>query len=163
MIDFKIDKINNIQMFDKNTSEFFEFSDIKNATIEIEIEPSSLSKEALSLNHEASFECELTDCSLPFSYTTTFNDKPLYIEHYIPIMVQACWHKKHRINKKWLKRYGIKEDVLLVRCNVESISPDNSYDPYNLEKSNGFNFELSNMQYKFRPDQLRKNLKIEVH
>lgn len=161
MIDFKIDKINSIQTFDENTSTIFEFGNVKNTTIETEIESSSLSKETLSLNHEASFECELTDYPLLLDCSNTFNDKPLYIEYYIPILTQARWHKKHRINKKWLKRYGMKEDKLLVKCNVESISPDNSYDPYDLEKSNGFNFELSNMQYKFRPDQLRKNLKIE--
>ena len=55
----------------------------------------------------------------------------------------------------------MKKDRVLVKCDVDSISPDNSYDPYDLIESKGFNFELSNMQYKFRPDQLRRNLKIE--
>ena len=77
-------------------------------------------------------------------------------------MIQARWHKKPRINKKWLKRYGMKKDEILVRCDVDSIIPDDSYDSYDLVKSNGFNFEVSNMQYKFRPDQLRKNLKMEI-
>lgn len=80
----------------------------------------------------------------------------------MPILIQARWHRKPRINKKWLKRYGMKEDKILVRCNVNSISPDNSYDPYDLIKSTGFNMELSNMKYKFRPDHLRRNLKIEI-
>lgn len=164
MVDFKIDKINSLQMLDINTLEpIIEFGDINNATIESEIEPSSLSKKVLSFNHEASFEGGLMDCSSLLNYVTDLNDKPFYVEYDIPIMIQARWHKKRRINKKWLKRYGMKKDKVSVRCDVDSISPDNSYDPYDLIKSKGFNLELSNMQYKFRPDQLRRNLKIEMH
>lgn len=165
MIDFKIDKVSNFQMLDINTLEpIVGFSDIGNATIETEIESSSLSKEVLSFNREASFECkgELTNCSSLLNYATDLNNKPLYVEYDVPILVQSRWHKKHRINKKWLKRYGMKEDKVLVRCDVDSISLNNSYDPYDLTESKGFNVELSNMQYKFRPDQLRKNLKIEM-
>ena len=162
MFNLKIDKINSFQMLDTNTLEpIAEFSGIKDVTIESEVEPSSLSKEKLSFNHEASFECESIDCSSLLNYPNDYYNKPFDIEYYLPIMVQARWHKKHRINKKWLKRYGMKKDEVLVRCDVNSISPDNSYDPYNLVESTGFNMELSNMQYKFRPDQLRRNLKIE--
>lgn len=164
MVDFKIDKINSLQMLDINTLEpIIEFSNIGNATIETEIEPSSLSKEVLQFNHFASFESTLTDCSPLLNYASDLNDKPLYIEYDVPIVIQARWHKKPRINKKWLKRYGMKKDKVLVRCDVDSISPDNSYDPYDLIVSKGFNLEVSNMRYKFRPDQLRKNLKIAMH
>lgn len=164
MVDFKIDKINSLQMLDINTLEpIIEFGDINNVTIESEIEPSSLSKEVLSFNHEASFEGELTDCSSLLHCVTDLNSKPLYIECYIPIMIQARWHKKYRINKKWLKRYGMKKDKVRVRYDIDSISPDNSYDHYDLSEPKEFNFELSNMQYKFRPDQLRRNLKVEMH
>ncbi len=164
MIDFKIDKVNTLQILDMNTLEpITEFNDIGDVTIESEIETSSLSKETLSINHEASFECELTDCSSLLNYAANVNDKPFYVEYYIPILIQARWHKKKRINKKWLKRYGMMEDRILVKCDVDSISPDGSYDPYDLVKSNGFNIGLSNMQYKFRPDQLRKHLKMELY
>ena len=164
MVDFKIDKINSVQMLDIHTLEsVIDFGDVGNATIETEIEPSSLSKEVLQFNHSASFEGELTDCSSLLNYVTDLNDKPFYVEYDIPILVQARWHKKRRINKKWLKRYGMKKDKVSVRCDVDSISPDNSYAPYDLIESKGFNLELSNMQYKFRPDQLRRNLKIEMH
>lgn len=162
MVDYKIDKVNSFQMLDINTLEpIMEFSDIGNATVETEIETSSFSKEKLSFNHELSLSCDLADCSSLLTYVSDLNNKPLYVEYYIPILIQARWHKNPRINKKWLKRYGMKKDNVSVRCDVDSISPDNSYDPYDLVESNGFNIELSNMQYKFRPDQLRKNLKIE--
>lgn len=163
MIDFKIDKINSFQIFDINTLEpVVELNDLENATVEMEVETNSLSKEKLSFNHEVSFECESADCSTLFNYVTDLNDKPLYIEYYIPILIQTRWHKKPRIRKKWFKRYGMKKDKILVRCDVNSISPDNSYDPYDLVKSNGFNIEVGNMQYKFRPDQLRRDLKIQM-
>ena len=159
MIEFKA---NSFQILDIDTAQpIANFNNIRDVTIESEVEESSLSKEKLSFNHEASFECELTDCSSLLNYATDFNDKPLYVEYYIPILIQARWHKKPRINKKWLKRYGMKKDKVLVKCDVDSISPDNTYDPYDLVESGGFNIELSNMQYKFRPDQLRRNLKIE--
>ena len=163
MIDFKTDKVSSFQILDINTLKpIIEIEDIKDVTVETEVETSSLSKEKISFNHYASFECELTDCPSLHNYTTNFDDKPLYIEYDIPILIQARWHKKYRINKKWLKRYGMKEDKVLVRYDVDSISPDNSYNPYDLVKPNGFNIEISNMQYKFRPDQLRRNLKIEM-
>ena len=164
MIDFKVDKISNFQMLDINTLEpIAELSDINNCTIESEVETGSFVNEKLSFNHYATLECELTDCSSLLNYKSDFYNKPMYVEYYIPILIQARWHKKPRINKKWLKRYGMKKDRVLVKCDVDSISPDNSYDPYDLIESKGFNFELSNMQYKFRPDQLRRNLKIAMH
>lgn len=163
MFDFKINNINSFQILNTNTLEpITEFSGISDVTIESGIESSSLSKEKLSLTQEASFECNAVDYSLLFDYATNFNDKPFYVEYYVPILIQSRWHKKSRINKKWLKRYGMKKDKVLVRCDVDSISPDNSYDPYDLVESNGFNFELSNMEWKFRPDQLRRNLKSEL-
>lgn len=163
MTNYKIDKINSFKICDINTLEpITELNGIENATIESETEPSSLSKEVLSFNHEASFECELADCSSLLNYAIGLSNKPFCAECYVPIMIQSRWHKKHRINKKWLKRYGMKKDRVLVKYDVDSISPDNSYDPYNLIESKGFNMELSNMRYHFRPDQLRRNLKIEM-
>jgi hypothetical protein len=156
MFDFKIDKINNFQILDVNTLE--PVMEMDNVTIESEIEPSSLSKETLSLTHEASFECELTDYSTLFGYATDYYNKPLDIEFYSPIMIQARWHKKHRINKKWLKRYGMKKDFILVKAKASEVAFDTEREnPYEIECNMG----IENMQYVFRLDQLRRNLKIE--
>lgn len=160
MIEFKA---TNMKMIDIDTSETISEYNLGNAVIETEIETHSLSNEKLSFAHEISFECESTDCSSLLNYITDFNDKPLYIEYRIPIMIQARWHKKSRINKKWLKRYGMKKDNILVRCDVESISPNINYDPYYITEHVEYGMTLSNMQYKFKPDQLRRNLKIEVN
>lgn len=163
MIDFKIDKVNNLKMFDINTLEpIIEYDDISNVSVKSEVEQISLSKEKLSFNHEMSFKCESIDCLSLLNYKTDFSNKPLYVEYYIPIMVQARWHKKKRINKKWLNRYGMKKDNVLVKCDVESISPNTSYDPYCLTEQVKYDMTLDNMQYKFRPDQLRKNLKVKM-
>lgn len=142
-----------------NTSEFY---DVKDATITSWIEPSSMANETLTFNHEATFSAEIEDVSPLFSYTTDLNDKPLYIEYNVPILVQARWHKKPRINKKWLKRYGMKEDSVLVRCYVESINSSNEKDSYYITDHIEIGMTLSGIEYKFRPDQLRRNLKIEV-
>lgn len=83
------------------------------------------------------------------------NDE-IEMEYRIPIRIQARWHKKHRINKKWLKRYGMKEDVLLVNMKINEIVLDT-------EREGVFEMELAIKEFhcKFRPDQLRKNLKME--
>lgn len=41
--------------------------------------------------------------------------------YYIPIMIQARWHKKARVNKKWQKRYGMKEDSVRVEADAKTI------------------------------------------
>ena len=159
MIDFKLDNIRNFQILDANSLEpIMEIGNIDNVTIESEIEPSSLSKETLSLTHEASFECELEDCSTLLGYATDYYNKPFDIEYYLPVMIQSRWHKKNRINKKWLKRYGMKQDFILVKSKVSSVSFDTECEnPYEIK----YNMGIEDIQYIFRPDQLRRNLKIE--
>ena len=158
-------KENSLQICDAYTLEpITDFDGIGNVTVESEIETSSLSKEKISFNHEASFECEL-DCSPLLNQITDYYNKPYYVEYYIPIMIQARWHKKKRINKKWLKRYGMKKDKILVRCDVDSFGQEEALDPYDFNDFKSevvqYNVTPSNMQWKFRPDQLRRNLKIE--
>ena len=157
MIEFKA---SNMKMFDIDTLEEIGEYNLGDTVITSELDTNSLSNEKLSFTHEATFEASGVDLfSLPLY--TTFVDKPFNLEYSTPIIVQSRWHKKKRINKKWLKRYGMKQDSILVKCDVKSISPDDSYDPYDLVNSTKFNMELGDMQYKFRPDQLRRNLKIE--
>lgn len=159
MINFKTNNIKNFQILDADSLEpIIEIGSIDNVTIESEIEPSSLSKETLSLTNEASFECELEDFSTLLGYATDYYNKPFDIEYYLPVMVQARWHKKNRINKKWLKRYGMKQDFILVKSKVSSVSFDTECDnPYEIK----CNMDIEDMQYMCRPDQLRRNLKIE--
>ena len=161
MVGFKTDKINSFQILNADTSKtILEFGDIKNVTIESEIESSSLTKEILQFNNSASFQGELGDSLFSCNYVGDLTGKPFYLEYYIPIMIQARWHKKPRINKKWLKRYGMKKDKVLVRCDVVSVYTNTECEnPYEIEYK--FNLDFDSVEYKFRPDQLRKNLRIE--
>ena len=99
------------------------------------------------------------------------NDDKLYVTYYVPIMVQSRWHKKKRINKKWLKRYGMKEDNILVIGNCDSmvVNYDTSSYPdclgitnnYYVPKYKEYEMTFNSLKYKLRPDQMRRNLKME--
>lgn len=103
----------------------------------------------------ASFSCEMTLADLdclgykPFEPTEKFS-----IEYNVGILVQARWHKKKRINKKWLKRYGMKHDTVKMKATARTLS-------YNIETGD-CEFEVDKLEYIWRPDQKRKNLKIEM-
>ena len=158
MTDFKIDDINNFRIFDLIFSE--PIAEFNGVTIESEIEPSSLSQEKLSFAHEATFECKSTDLSPLLGYKTNYCSQPLELEYYIPIMVQARWHRKNRINKKWLKRYGMKEDFIRVKAKASSVTFNTECEnPYEIE----CNMRIEDAQYEFRPDQMRRNLIIAMY
>lgn len=84
------------------------------------------------------------------------------------IMVQARWHKKPRVRKKWLKRFGMKPDTVKVcaDANVLEYHPghilDEQYDDNGIRATyDSFEFETNNLKYIWRPDQMRRELKIE--
>lgn len=81
-----------------------------------------------------------------------FNEK-FIIEGYLNIMIQARWHKKPRIRKKWLKRFGMKKDTVKIKANATA-------GEYHTNDG-GFDFETDVLEYLWRPDQLRSGLKIE--
>lgn len=85
----------------------------------------------------------------PFEPSENFS-----IEHSVGILVQARWHKKKRINKKWLKRYGMKSDTVKMKAVARTLS-------YNTETGE-CEFEVDKLEYAWRPDQKRKYLKIEM-
>lgn len=160
MIEFKADSMS---MYNADNFDLVFKSDcINDMVVTSDIDTSSMGDEVLTFNHEATFSAEIEDVSPLMSYITDLNGKPYYIEYNTPIMIQARWHKKPRINKKWLKRYGMKKDNLRVKCNVESVTPNKERDPYYLTESTEIGMILTDMQLQFRPDQLRKNLKIEA-
>ncbi len=68
------------------------------------------------------------------------------------ILVQARWHKKVRIRKKWLKRYGYIEDA------VKTVTKANCGE-YNTETGET-SIDADSIQCIWRPDQLRRGLKI---
>ena len=49
-----------------------------------------------------------------FNDALNSNNNNYCVKFNIPILVQTRYHKKSRINKKWIKRYGFKKD--LIQC-----------------------------------------------
>ena len=107
----------------------------------------------LSASFSASIEMSSQDLIALYAPTWTpsgtFN-----IEHNVPILTQAKWHKKKRINKKWLKRYGMKPDTVKITAKARTLSYDTD--------TGACEFEVDKLTYIWRPDQLRKKLKIEM-
>lgn len=81
-------------------------------------------------------------------------NKNFMIEMDVNIMVQARWHKNYRIRKKWLKRFGMKQDTikLITKAAVCEYHTDDG----------GFEFETDKLEYIWKPCHMRRGLKIEV-
>lgn len=103
--------------------------------------------------------CSFEVCGVDLANLNDFCNIPpsngkFTMEYLIPIMTQARWHKKPRIRKKWLKRFGMKPDTVKMRANAtagEYCGDDGS-----------FEVETDIPEYIWRPDQLRRDLKIKL-
>ena len=73
------------------------------------------------------------------------------IEGETPILIQARWHKKARIRKKWLKRYGYKEDRLKTIMKAK-------YGEFNPETGE-CDIEVESIEYIFKPYQLQREVR----
>lgn len=102
---------------------------------------------------ETSLEISAQDLSLLY-YPTLKQSAVFDIEYNVPILTQTRWHKKKRINKKWLKRYGMKSDSVKMKADAHILSCNT--------KTGDYEFSVEKLEYIWRPDQLRKNLKIET-
>ncbi len=77
-----------------------------------------------------------------------------WFEYDTPIMIQARWHKKKRVNKKWLHRFGMKPDTVRVRKEGRALTYDIDSGEVEFETT-------SKSEYIWRQDQLKKYLKME--
>lgn len=114
-----------------------------------------LSVDTVNLNQDV-----LNDLVAPPNPTNNFT-----MEFDTPIMIQVRWHKKPRIRKKWLKRFGMKPDTVKVRANMHMLEyyPGHilaeQYDNNGVCATfNSFGFEIDKQEYILRPDQKRKGL-----
>lgn len=114
----------------------------------------------LNLSSTAEFSCDVgyinTDLLKSVSGNLFDNNRDFNYGYYMPIMIQARWHKKARVRKKWLRRYGLKSDRVKVRCTGTFLTLDG--------QDNYWDFSMSadKLEYLWRPDQLRRGRKIEV-
>ena len=103
---------------------------------------------------DCSFTCELNECDLsmldwPDGYNVS---QSFVLEYEKSIMIQSRWHKKARVRKKWLHRYGMKLDTVKVKSDATNLG----YDPNDGRMS----FEMEYIYYLWKPHQKRKGLKI---
>lgn len=107
----------------------------------------------LSDSAELSFDVSYADLEMLNNfYTPTMPTDNFTLKHNIPIMVQARWHKKARIRKKWLKRFGMKPDVVKCVAVVNNLNYITDYE---------FSLDVADMKYILRPDQQRRDLMFE--
>lgn len=111
-------------------------------------------------SQSASFSYEITNADLNLlenMYRPLAHSDKFTLQYYINVMVQKRWHKKARVNKKWLKRYGMKPDTVKVLADATMLDVAAlDYDPIN----SSFEFESGNHRYILRSDQQRRGLKI---
>lgn len=105
-MDFKIDGIKSFGCINMETGKSFELSD---ATIEIDtLSPNEVPDIMAFGTCEATFTCENTIVNENLLSKLLLPKKSNTFDLQYTAMVQARKHKKKRINKKWLKRYGYK-------------------------------------------------------
>ena len=105
----------------KGIDKFYIKSEDDNTLMEVnEISDCELSTETCSPNFKPKFFWEGTlvldtirDSGL-FNDILNSNNNNCCVKFNIPILVQTRYHKKSRINKKWIKRYGFKKG--LIQC-----------------------------------------------
>ena len=87
---------------------------------DIEIETADISSpeaEFFIFNNDRTIEFEVTGIDTKFLAVDISESNPKFTIEYLYIR-QVRKHKKKRINKKWLKRYGTKKEVIKID-NVE--------------------------------------------
>lgn len=127
-----------------------------NLDVSMEYEISDKETETISYkaNQSASFSYGMSnmDLSLLESLSSIASSGKFTLQYNIFVMSQKRWHKKARVNKKWLKRYGMKSDTVKVMADATTLNcdlPDWS-----------FELESDHHRYIFRSDQQRRGLKI---
>lgn len=146
-----------------------DFGNINEFTTESTCECKNISDTVIqNTNNFFEFESELTyfkeDLFNKMFEPQDYNSFTL--KYNAPVMIQARWHKKARIRKKWLKRYGMKPDVIPVvvdNCELE-YNPGKILgytDDSILSSYNNYEIKTTNLpRYIFKPYQMRRGLKI---
>lgn len=150
-------ELNNGTLYVMNSNgKQFELGDNLYGDIEIDtLNPNETPDIHFNLMGATNASLEIATTDLEFLTCKPFEpSKDFWFEFEVEILVQAKWHKKKRINNKWLKRYGMKSDTVKVRARARAL--DYGY------LAGEFDFETDKLEYIWRPDQKRKNLKIEV-
>lgn len=145
-----------LTMIDRDTGEQFDLGEV--APMEMEVEEWSNkeepSKTIKGFTNAATFSCENATVNQDLFNELCKPSTSLWftIERETKILINARWHQKARIRKKWLKRYGYKEDTIKMTAKCRA-------GEYNTETGES-SFDIEDLSYILRPDQLRKGLHI---
>lgn len=148
---WKIDSVRDVSMYTPN-GELLKFADSAITDIDVPLSNKEDFPLHLNMQQSASFEAS-TPSSLYECIQPPSNKYSLMCD--IPIMIQARWHKKSKVRKKWLKRYGMRSDFIKMKYDVDEVTMTPcEYDTYN------FDLAVNGFQCILRPDQLRRGIKI---
>lgn len=144
-----------LMILDRESSEQIDLGEVSSLEMEVE-EWSNREEQQKSIQgftNPAIFSCENTTISQDLfddlckpSASATF-----IIEAETQILIQARWHKKARIRKKWLKRYGYKKDCVKTIMKAK-------YGEFNTETGE-CNIEIESIEYIFKPYQLQREVR----
>lgn len=124
-------------------------------TMDSEISASEVAPVLYNANQSAEFSYEMSSVDLELlnnMYMFPTPSNMFTLQYNVNVLVQKRWHKKARVNKKWLKRYGMKDDIVMVLADGTATIYDKIDD--------SFEFESSNHRYVLRSDQQRRGLNI---
>ena len=99
--------------------------------------------------------CINTDLLNQMIGTPSYDNPEFMWRHDLLIMIQTRWHKKARIRKKWLKRYGMKYDTVTARYVGKAVTWDTQSGSWE------FYIDKDKVEYLWRPHQKRRGTKIE--
>jgi hypothetical protein len=148
---FKLSELGSMTMVDLETGTEYDFGECTSLELVQEDlckdeEPTRTIK---GFTNSATFSCEsstIINEGLFNELCRPSNSSEFTCEWDTPILVQARWHKKARIRKKWLKRYGYKEDF------VKTIAKARQGE-YNTETGE-CEIEIDSTQFNFKPYQM---------
>lgn len=157
-MNFDITGIGNLTMVDRDTGEEFDLGECEPLTLEQEIsavEDPPRKIGGFTRFGTATFEAETIIDKEKFNEILGIDkvaNPEFQMEWEQRILINARWHKKARIRKKWLKRYGYKEDTIkgITKCRAGE---------YNTETGES-SFDIEWMQYIFKPHHFRRGLHI---
>jgi hypothetical protein len=143
--------LGSLTMIDLETGATYDFGECTSLELTQEewctnAEPSRTIK---GFTNSATFSCEsstIINEELFNELCRPSNSSEFTMEYDTPILIQARWHKKARIRKKWLKRYGYKEDI------VKTIARARQGE-YNTETGE-CEIEIDSIQFNFKPYQM---------
>lgn len=143
-MEFEMNGVSSIQMTNSETGETIDFGEPISVSNDFKLQPDRQNLFSNTINSSIEFSCDDMKADGLCKLLKPKFDNTTYAMMDIPTYKQARVHKKKRINKKWLKRYGYKIVMKSVKAKILKISADD------FPKGSQADFELE-----FSPEDLR--------